>query len=1272
MVLKTARTGRNAGNQFWGCASYPGCRGTRPFDSSVTFGRSSERSGPNLGAVADDELEDRPILSVPVPWSDAIVRSDWVTEYAQIGAIPGIVRDQLDLRDHKIARLLGGTLMLTRRDRPRSGDDGAVLTSSLLVKLLQRGRIPLVTTRAEQRALEDGDLIRSCRNLADASDDIGWIFDSGVGQTMPADALIAAASRRVPLVPDPEFVSAKVLSSPDERIFWLEWIPARLGPGASQWFTPQASLDRLLEASGRRSEGARRVDFLFAHPSGHSIVIEIDGPEHAASEEADRQRDAELIAIGIPVLRVKNEEVAQGSGPQLDSIAAICLEVLGRHPPPERPSALALATIACSEAAKVQYGLARALGAGWLGPGGAWKISLSGASPSAAAGVVDACELLDWYDVIYGTTSAPSSVEITLQGESFGIFARGGEGRWVKVDSSAGEACMLHISVERDRGPCHAISETGADVILRPAYLPLDFGVEHGFQLPRRKATLKSVDNARSALTGFLRQIFRKKEFRQLQAEGVYNALRHVDCIILLPTGAGKSIIYQLAGLLMPGVTLVVDPIIALIEDQVEGLARYGIDRAAAIIRSTQSQEERDNFLLRIERGEYQFVLHSPERLQSPQFRATLHALAQSTQINLAVIDEAHCVSEWGHDFRPAYLNLGRNIRRLGRDKQGVPPPLIALTGTASRAVLRDVVAELDIDRSRSDALIRPSSFDRRELTFQVVRTSPSEDPSAAFRGVLASLPQQFGMPRGEFFRPGGRGTYSGLVFVPHTNGAMYGVLSVAGQVRNVSQTDVTIYSGKAPRGVNPRSWDSTKRANAGDFKANRTPILVSTKAFGMGIDKPNIRYTVHFGLPGSLESFYQEAGRAGRDRKRARCVLVYSEYDSQRSDSLLDPEIELSEIRARYEAIRGRRDLEDDVARSLWFHLAAFAGEEKDVADVDRILRAVPDLTKRNRLSLEFWPDDGDNKNQEKAILRLVKVGAFSDYEVDFGAKRYSIDVQPFDFEGARVRLLDHMQAAQPGRTKILARQLSEIRDGSPRELALQLARQLISFTYNVVERSRRRALQEAVLMARIAQDDAGIRERLLDYLQEGMGAEQIERLVEEEDVSLDRWCALLEHTHTAVDAGELRGLAIRALESFPEHPGLMLVRGAAEAMCSDAVESISAQALHAALRSAVADYELDESSISETVAFLFDLAAIKVPSLKAPLVLALYRLCEEDTVTETFRRLIRSQAIELDHPSTHAIIATFGLNRAGRTLLEASELASSRWPSHILAMLR
>ena len=218
-----------------------------------------------------------------------------------------------------------------------------------------------------------------------------------------------------------------------------------------------------------------------------------------------------------------------------------------------------------------------------------------------------------------------------------------------------------------------------------------------------------SDDEVEENLNIFLKNIYRKKQFRDSQSKE--KSFRGHDTVVLLPTGAGKSFIYQLAGLLMPGSTIVIDPLVALMKIKLI-LNQYGIDKSVSISMANKSLENDINL---ISNGEYIFILHSPERLQTSRYRDALRSLSQLSLVNLAVLDEAHCVSEWGHDFRPAYLNVSKNIRSMCKDQDGIPPPIVALTGTASRSVLRDVLTDLEIDPEDENSLIRPESFNREE-----------------------------------------------------------------------------------------------------------------------------------------------------------------------------------------------------------------------------------------------------------------------------------------------------------------------------------------------------------------------------------------------------------------------------------------------------------------------------------------------------------------------------------------------------------------------------
>ena len=234
----------------------------------------------------------------------------------------------------------------------------------------------------------------------------------------------------------------------------------------------------------------------------------------------------------------------------------------------------------------------------------------------------------------------------------------------------------------------------------------------------------QNIRPSREVTEWFLAYVFRKDGFWKGQWETVERTLNGKDSVVLLPTGGGKSIAFQLAALLLPGRCIVVDPILSLIDDQIDNLHRVGVDRCVAITSQITSQEERELQLQAFSSGHYMFCYVAPERFQISRFRDYLMTLTVSTPVSLIAVDEAHCVSEWGHDFRTAYLNLGRTAREYCASG-GQAPPLVALTGTASKIVLKDVQRELGI--TDIDAIITPKSFDRPELQFSVLTCKSSE-----------------------------------------------------------------------------------------------------------------------------------------------------------------------------------------------------------------------------------------------------------------------------------------------------------------------------------------------------------------------------------------------------------------------------------------------------------------------------------------------------------------------------------------------------------------
>ena len=366
-----------------------------------------------------------------------------------------------------------------------------------------------------------------------------------------AEAILARVTDRASFALDPAFSldsdsDDALLQSDTEARFLHQWVPDALGASAGHWFTPQASLDKLLESGAGGVYGARRVDFLFSHPGGPPFVVEVDGPEHDSTLEVDKVRDDSLRAVGIDVLRVSNEEVIHGRGVVLDRIRHRCREALTAfQATPGDDSAVAALVAACAVAAKVQLAVARAVGFGWLAAGSEWEIDLVGdgdAVAVAAAGVLDALRLLAGIDVLYGGCSTPTRCTVRFNDGPGVTWSPDNDGEWRETVDFEAQGENLRIAVETTKSPFHrSPPDRHLDFVIRPVYLPVQFEAEQTSDFARRAIAPSSFEDARPALVTFLRNIFRKYEFRPMQGEAIFNALRQKDCVVLLPTGAGKE-----------------------------------------------------------------------------------------------------------------------------------------------------------------------------------------------------------------------------------------------------------------------------------------------------------------------------------------------------------------------------------------------------------------------------------------------------------------------------------------------------------------------------------------------------------------------------------------------------------------------------------------------------------------------------------------------------------------------------------------------------------
>lgn len=371
-----------------------------------------------------------------------------------------------------------------------------------------------------------------------------------------------------------------------------------------------------------------------------------------------------------------------------------------------------------------------------------------------------------------------------------------------------------------------------------------------------------SADSVDPRALEALNRYFGYDSFRFGQSGIVSAILAGHDVLGVMPTGAGKSICYQIPAAILPGVAIVISPLISLMRDQVDALNDVGLP--AAFINTTQTPDEQDLVFAQALSGQIKLLYVAPERLETERFRN----FAVRVPISLVAVDEAHCVSQWGQDFRSSYLGIGEFIA-------GLPtrPTVAAFTATATERVRRDIVSILGLHTPS----ITVTGFDRPNLYFDVI-SMPRKDKASWVASYIASHPDE-----------------SGIVYCAtrkETEALAESLNSAVAELRAAGGADVSDIGTIAVAYRGGMSADAREKAQR-DFVTDRVPVVVATNAFGMGIDKSNVRFVIHHNMPESLEAYYQEAGRAGRDGEPSRCTLLWNESDIVTRRRLLDSDYE-------------------------------------------------------------------------------------------------------------------------------------------------------------------------------------------------------------------------------------------------------------------------------------------------------------------------------------------------------------------------------------------
>ena len=954
-----------------------------------------------------------------------------------------------------------------------------------------------------------------------------------------------------------EYISYKApcntYDSSHEKDFAEYYFPKLLGESWATYVYPQMPIEKLLPEEEQKNFVDQRVDF-FVCFGGKKVVIELDGEEHQSKTKSDAIRDEKLLRNGYTVKRFSNIDVKIKTEEVLNELKNIF---------PIRPSAVVefgeKYLVACKTTHQIAIAIIKMLEEGHISPHCNLDIEISSKYFTLEEqkllllfATEEAKELIESFSRLYGV-----SIDIDF-------FDKNSEKYWIQIGD--GDSNINSI-------------------VIRDIVLPINYLCSinpFSLILPQKDAITEEL------LEYFLQYIFGYSQFRPGQFAAIRRTLRKEESIVLLPTGSGKSVIYQLSSMLLPGITVVISPLRALIEDQVNNLANRCIHNVAAIYRADEnSKEEMVKKAKAIMNNHSAMMLYiAPERMQIPDFRNEIKAHLVSNNFCLIAIDEAHCVSEWGHDFRAAYLQIARSCRTVFK-KDDFVPPIIALTGTASDNVLRDVKRDLEI--TNSDAIITPPDFDRSELHYSILPCNKEQKFDRILDLLRKDICNKLDTSFEEFSKLRGENTISGIIFTPlaRKKDSIYSAWNVFNQLNSSdTQLQVGTYFSTPPQ-LMPEDnkdeiWQNIIKSYAKDFKSNQRQLLVATKAFGMGIDKPNIRYIIHCGLSTSIEQYYQEVGRAGRDGAHSECFMLFTDVLDSKDVNLIDPNKNWEDFNKEYKKM-SEDEKQDfgDMSPLLYFHTNNFKGADSEKTIIFAVLDCLATSSDNfNQFTEEYKArlsakeisskciekskstvkdftvksiDISDN-DIAKAIIRLVTLGVIKDYEYDYSKYEYKVVYGSIERSSVLEKYLTFVDGCSRGRANDEKQHLEQVRNDNI-EFVKAVVSRYVDLVYGTIEKGRRRALYSMFRLAQGAmvykgdpdRQDAYIRSEILSYLKKD---DTVERVASSNlhagiyDILHDYQLYPNDVIVDSIEQEKAKKASLytaRMLEANPHHPGLL-----------------------------------------------------------------------------------------------------------------------------------